>query len=971
MTHITLSYRITALLAVLMTAVAVWAQDAPSSPTHKGSRRKVMIHGTVADSFTKAALKAHMTLMNADSTVVDTTTCWKWELSSGYGFTVEAYERDLIIRATLDGYEPAYVNFRMRHIGRNTEFEMPMCLMKRKTDDGIYKTMDLGGVTVVGTKVKIAYRGDTVVYNASAFNLPEGSMLDDLVKQLPGAQIKSNGDIFVNGKKVDCLLLNGSDFFKGNNKVMLDNLPYYTVKDLKVYHRSSERSRWAEEEKDRKEYVMDVNLKREYSRGYVASAEAGGGSHDRWLARLFALAYSDHTRLSVFANANNVGDNESPGDNGDWATAYSPVGDNTTRTIGLNLNAEDKDKRMTETLSADIKWNHSDNESRTTSETFASSGNIYGRSLSQSSMRSFAFNATNSLIVNKPFKLMSYITAAYTNNTSRFSMSDVTFSSDPSGYGDFMQVLDSAFAANASGRLLGTVTNRSRNVSFSRRHALQLSGSANFMQKLPWGDKLFLTLGGTYNDTRPADRFAHNHAEYVRAGSSDFRNLYSDTHSSDYTFSTRASYSATLLSGWTFESAVGYNQNAAFTNDLSYRLERLAAEWASPQAALGTLPSSRDSLQMAFDMSNSTWYNDMRRCVHGGLTINKYTDKLFVNINLPLSYTSERMDYHNAATDTIAHRRYGMFYPDAFIMLRTDRSSYYMSYRMNKQITDMATLMPSYNDTNPLSRRINNPNLKSPIMHSLTASMSFDKRDRHKQSFGASASYSNTRHAYATRTRYDTATGAYTSMRDNIDGNWDVSASFYYSCMPDSANRLTFSSGTTLSYNRSVDYDMAYDDADFVKSRVGNANLSENMTASYTLGEFTVGAGAWVSWRVSNSDRANFSTINAVDLSYGLNATCKLPLGLKASTDIKMYSRRGYQEHAMNTDDLVWNASLSRSFLKSRLTLKIDAYDLLRQLSSTSYSVNAQGRTETWQRSLSAYVMARVAYKFDLMPNGK
>ena len=156
-----------------------------------------------------------------------------------------------------------------------------------------------------------------------------------------------------------------------------------------------------------------------------------------------------------------------------------------------------------------------------------------------------------------------------------------------------------------------------------------------------------------------------------------------------------------------------------------------------------------------------------------------------------------------------------------------------------------------------------------------------------------------------------------------------------------------------------------------MKSRVGNANLSENMTASYTLGEFTVGAGAWVSWRVSNSDRANFSTINAVDFSYGLNATCKLPLGLKASTDIKMYSRRGYQEHAMNTDDLVWNASLSRSFLKSRLTLKIDAYDLLRQLSSTSYSVNAQGRTETWQRSLSAYVMARVAYKFDLMPNGK
>ena len=70
--------------------------------------------------------------------------------------------------------------------------------------------------------MKLAYRGDTLVFNASAFNVPDGSMLDALIRQMPGAEMKSNGDIYVNGKKIDYLLLNGKDFFKGKNQVMLE-----------------------------------------------------------------------------------------------------------------------------------------------------------------------------------------------------------------------------------------------------------------------------------------------------------------------------------------------------------------------------------------------------------------------------------------------------------------------------------------------------------------------------------------------------------------------------------------------------------------------------------------------------------------------------------------------------------------------------------------------------------------------------
>ena len=70
--------------------------------------------------------------------------------------------------------------------------------MKRKI-----KTLqgkDLKDVVVKATRVKIVFKNDTVVYNADAFNLPNGSMLDELIRQLPGVKLTDSGEIFLNGK---------------------------------------------------------------------------------------------------------------------------------------------------------------------------------------------------------------------------------------------------------------------------------------------------------------------------------------------------------------------------------------------------------------------------------------------------------------------------------------------------------------------------------------------------------------------------------------------------------------------------------------------------------------------------------------------------------------------------------------------------------------------------------------------------
>lgn len=113
-------------------------------------------------------------------------------------------------------------------------------------------------------KVKFYVNGDTLVYNADAFELAEGSMFDALIQQSPGVELKSGGDIVVNGRHVDALLLNSKDFFNKDRRLMLDDLLSYMVKKVKAYVRSNEQLHMAGLSDDgNKEFVMNVQLKKD------------------------------------------------------------------------------------------------------------------------------------------------------------------------------------------------------------------------------------------------------------------------------------------------------------------------------------------------------------------------------------------------------------------------------------------------------------------------------------------------------------------------------------------------------------------------------------------------------------------------------------------------------------------------------------------------------------------------------------
>lgn len=184
------------------------------------SAQTIEIVGEIEDDFLKVPLSGvKVSILNPDSTVVvDSAKIVDFRNRNGkllkvmFSAAVKAEKRDYLLRATRPGYgdvwKPVSV---LLPENRSVRLEEPIKMRKERN-------MALNEVVVKATKVKMYYKGDTLVYDADAFKLPDGSMLDALIRQLPGVTMNDGGEIFVNGRRVDELLLGSRTSFVETRK---------------------------------------------------------------------------------------------------------------------------------------------------------------------------------------------------------------------------------------------------------------------------------------------------------------------------------------------------------------------------------------------------------------------------------------------------------------------------------------------------------------------------------------------------------------------------------------------------------------------------------------------------------------------------------------------------------------------------------------------------------------------------------
>ena len=917
----------------------------------------VILTGQIKNAFTRQAIPdVTVTLMRPDSTIIEDSLMTM--VLDGYTMWVKRdmprVPQQLIVRVTHPEFETAYLPYHLKNIGRNRQIDLPVILMERK----VMKELTLNEVVIRPTKIKMVQRGDTIVYDATAFNLPEGSMLDDLVRELPGTELKPNGEIFVNGKKVDYLMLNSREFFRGNNQVMLRNLPYYTVKDIKVYNRTTDLSAFLGREEENKEYVMDVQLKKAYRQGYLGNVEAGYGTHDRYLGRAFALRFTDNSRITLYGNTNNTNDTSSPVGDGQWGGASDLNGEKKQNMAGGELFWESPDRLFRNGLRAKVTGTAIDTESQTTAQSFLADGSTnFSRSQSMSDTKETNVSVYDYWQVTKKWWVAGDISFDHSNRHGNAS---------------------STYASSLTNITLPDTLSYRSSEQYREGHNNELVLSADATRKLAWGDEVTFAAKYKYASAEH-ELFGRNlTSQWLQNTSVDYRHEYDKANSQDNSYGLKVKYTIPFLKGPAVSLTYNPTHRRVKDRDNIFRLDRLEDWSVAANQPLRLLPSMADMMASCIDLDNTYDYKDATTAHILTLNIGQHRStrkgtKRNVEFAFPLTLTHERMEYTRGRIDTIGSRNYTVINPRLYYesIWKEDRYTFRASTSYLTAAANFLQLMPFRDDRNPLMVREGNADLEQSWIYNVETSLAMRLRSASQMlSFGVSANiYGN---QIANGFTFTPTTGVYTYRPENVNGNWDIKGDANYSISFGKEQCFKFENRASASFLHSVDIASVDGSTQAMLSKVNTTLINDKASFAFSRKELRMEAFGSLTLRHTVSALDVFESINAADFSYGMNARYTIPLlKLTAQTDITMYSRRGYGSSEFNTDDLIWNATLSRTFLKGKLVVYADALDILHNRRSTQYAVNAQGRTITWQRSMPSYAMLRVQWRFNYNPKKK
>ena len=819
---------------------------------------------------------------------------------------------------------------------------------------------DLSEATVTASRILMVTKGDTIEYNAAAFRMQDGSMLDGLIRALPGVKLDENGKITVNGEFVSSLLVNGRDFFSGDPRVALHNLPAYTVNKVQVYRKNEHAERdgreRSQEEKERDPLVMDVHLKREYAQGWISNYELAGGTNlkggwdERWLARLFAMRYTNHSTLAFYANANNLNDDAAPGSKGEWKKADPADGEKKTYTAGISLDLEPKDSKFKFNTSLQALRQEKLTATVQNQETFYDGGNVYDdiKSDLNSSITDLKWLSKLSYAtLNSNFDLA---LSAFYNHGKEYSQSEQ----------HSKQQFDKVFAPTYE-RSLHTHNHRKLwgfqskigGISYLKKSWLSYFASIDYNHQD--GDVLTLERIAYIpnNQINPQQRKAWIPGkEYVFKTGMNLQHFTLDSEG----------YGKHWKQPFAVRNVVTYNYRQQFHSG-HQDLLRNTTDWMSPITS--------ESADWFIDMQNSFHTTRFERCQELDISSDFGYKNVHFKVNPSLHFDNRQLsDLRNLKTQNITLNN---FYCNLQSILRiyVGANTFTLRAGWEYELPNLMDLLDVRNETDPLMHYIGNPQLHKTRKTYGTLQYRFRTQEKSRQ-LNFSATYNKWKNAVATAQRYNKQTGVTTYQPMNINGNWQATANCNYTQILDKKSRWDLQNNLRFGFAHSMGF--ANDGTEQAGRTLAfdNVALNDELTINYRINKIRIGAKAAAQWTSTESREPGFSDFSYTDYSYGLTFYSPILWGIDFSTDIMAYSRRGYNDPTMNTTDWVWNASLAKTLgKKQQWIIKANAFDLLQQIANIRKTVNVQGRTETWYNTIPSYLTLHVVYRLDVKPKKK
>ncbi len=863
-----------------------------------------------------------------------------------------------VVKVTFLGYHTFYHAIELKATNAAT-YNMGTILMTPSS-------IELNTAVVTGQLKEVEVKEDTVIFNADAFKVPEGSVLEELIRKLPGAEVADDGTVKINGKTVKKILVEGKEFFSTDKNMAMKNLPTEIIDKIKTYDKQSDMSRITGIDDGEEETVIDIGIKKGMKKGWFGNIDLGAGSRGRFAERAMINRFTDKKQMSFIGSWNNTNDQTGGG-----GGRGGNNGVTTSLMTGLNI-AFDLNKWE---VGGNVRYTGRKNDVQTnsSSQNFASTTASYSNAYNQGLNKNKNLNG-DFKIEWKPDSLTTLLlrpSFSFGDSDSDSNGREATFNNDP--YSDDindplaqLNQIDHSKKVNSSNRKTWSDGN-SHNVNANLMLNRQLKGSPWFGESAENGRNgrnVSLRLSGGTSDSGNKTFNYTNTIYYQRNDSLDVTYRYRNTPSYNRNFNVGATYSEPILRNLfaQLNYSYGYQKRHSEGNTYDFgKVDSIGRQMWEDYGQYGML--APNYLEFLSD-SLSRYSDNVNRTHNMEFSLRFITSLLNISAGVRIEQQNQKMSYQYQGLDTVATRSYWRLSPTLNARFRFDKQhTLRIRYRGQTQQPEMTDLFNLTDNSNPLNIRTGNPDLKPSFTNNINIDYNNYLQETQQSIFGR-LSFSNTRNAITNRTEYNAETGGQKTRPENINGNWSMNANAGFNT-PLFWEKLMLNTNTSFGYQNHASY--IYQNRQTITNSVRQTNVGERMSLTLRMGYWDIRANGNFNFSHSKSEYVEASNQDTYNFSYGLSSTGNFENGFGFSTDIQMSSRRGYSASEMNTNELIWNAQLSYRFLAQRqATVSLQLFDILHQRSNISRTISAYSRRDSENNSINSYFMVHFIYRLNM-----
>lgn len=831
-----------------------------------------------------------------------------------------------LLHISFVGFDPLYQPLRI------TGKTDPVNVGKLELSDG---AIQLGEAVVIGKAAEVVVRNDTVEYNADSYKVAEGSVLEDLLKKMPGVEIDSDGKITVNGKEVKKVMVDGKEFFSDDPKVASKNLPSKMIEKVQVLDKKSDMAMMTGFDDGNEETVINLTVKPGMKQGWFGNAFAGYGSQQRYEANAMVNRFINNDQITFMGglnNTNNMGFSDlassmfsgmsGGGRRGGSRGAGSGI--TTSGNGGLNFSKEFNPKL---TLGGNARYSHSENEA-------------FGKSNQQNILpgdsTSYENQHNNSNTRNDNFGVNFRLEWKPDTLTSLIFRPDISYSQSQSRESGEQNTLS----------ILRDTVNVGKSSNTSDSEGYNLNASLDFSRKLNNEGRVFSASLSGGNSLSNSNGFNFSDIEYL-LDQDKSQILDQSTRNKNQGFNYRAYVS------WV--EPIGHNNFIQATYSFSQNRQ---------ESLRNTFSKNEEGDYSVLDTAYSKSYRNNFVSQRASLSFKSQRAKFnyTIGLNLDPSYSTSENFVGDSVFSKLSRSVVNLSPMAQFNYMFDKRTNLRIVYNGRTSQPSMTQLQPVEDISNPLNIVRGNPDLNPRYTNSLT--LRFQQFTPEKQrAFMVMADGNYIMNDIVSYSMYNANTGGRTTTYKNVNGNYSANLRVMLNT-PLRNKKFSVNTMTSAAFMNSNGY------INEQKNTSKNLTLSERAGADFRSSLLDVGINGNIRYNGTTNSLQKQNDLYTFNYGVGGYTTIYLPLDFKVESDINWNTNSGYAD-GYQQKEILWNASASKTFLKNNQgTLRFKIYDILKQRSNISRSVTANAITDSEYNTLSSYFMFHFIYRFSIFKGG-